>query len=969
MNYFAKLNLGETILRIFISLIVSMLILYSTAQAQEEGRITGTVVDSDLGEALIGVNVFLEGTTMGAATDLDGRYVIDNVPAGTYNLVFSSIGFAKSTVTDVVVNPGEVVKIDLAMRTESFQTEEVVITAEAAKDSEAGLLVQRQKSISVSDAISAEQISRTGSGDAAEAVKQVVGASVVDGKYVYVRGLGERYSSTQLNGVELPSSDPNKKAFQLDLLPTNLLDNIVTIKTFTPDKPGNFSGGIVDVGTKNFPDAFTFKLSASAAYHGEASLSDNFLTYRGGDSDWLGTDDGTRSIPSILSDPSVEVPNKVAARFNQDEAEKLDAISKSFNNIMDVKQEAPPVNQSYSLSIGDRLSTGEESSFGYLASLTYGRNFSYYENGEIGIYKLNTGSPVLNNQIKLSDAQGTSESSIGGLATLAFNLNSRQQIGGNVFYSRSGTSTSRFQEGHWPQELDNRRIVRNRVLGYVERDILSYQIRGDHYMNFLFGSTFDWSASFATTTQNEPDLRLIFSIEDTSRTPGLYTITGSNFDDPSRYYRELQDNSGTFNFNFTIPFEQWNGATSKLKLGGMYQESDRKFRERIFSYVADNSFFNEVEGDLSEFFSDQYSGITDVDTLSNGSYRYTFGNVLRDNSRDRNNYDGNENIFATYAMIDLPISGRLRFIGGVRYETTETEVISQDTTLGKGNINVNDFLPSANLIYNVAENMNIRIAATQTLARPTFRELAPFSSKEFVNGVELQGNPFLKRTLIQNYDLRWEWFTRSGEILAVSGFYKILKNPIERAFAEGTTESNRIITYTNVEEATILGAEFEARIRLDHFHDLLSNFSIGGNFSVVKSEIDIPQSELNARRAIDSSASSTRELQGQSPYIINFDLSYSNYESGTTASLYYNTFGERLSKVSTNLTPDVFEQPAVQLDFVLNQKLLDKFSVKLSVKNILDSSYKEIYKYRGDEYVYQEFKRGVTYSLGFSYSI
>ncbi len=968
MYYKTKLKFGGFILNILFKTIL-LTILTSTSLFAQSGKITGIVVDGELGEPLIGANIMIDGTSIGAASDLNGKYFIENVPEGEYDLVVSSIGFSRSIIKGVRVEKNIVTKIDVVLQVESFTTDDVIITAKAAEDSEAGLLVKRQKSSAVSDAISAEQISRTGSGDAAEAVKQVVGASVVDGKYVYVRGLGDRYSSTQLNGAELPSSDPNRKAFQLDLLPTNLLDNIVTIKTFTPDKPGNFSGGIVDIGTRSFPDAFMLSFSSSVTYHGQATGNGDFLTYAGGGNDWFGSDDGTRSIPSIFSNPETKVPSAVEARFDGNKAQTLDLMSNSFNNILDLNKEAPPVNQSMSLSVGDRITLGKESNLGYLGSFTFGRNFSYYENGEIGIYRWSPGVNSLNNQLKLKDAQGSAESTLGALTSIALNINSNNQISGNVFYSKSGTSTARFQEGVWPQELDDKRIVRNRVMGWVERDVLSYQIRGEHLFSSFLGTTIDWSASFAKTTQDEPDLRLLFSIEDTTRTPSLHTIRGSNFDDPARYFRYLEDNSNTYNINLSIPFTQWSGLASKFKVGAFYQTTDRNFTERIFTYLPVNAFYNEVNGNITELFSDKYNGLISTDTLSNGTLRYNFGNVIRDNSRPRNNYSGDQTVLAGYFMIDLAIFDRLRLIGGIRYETTEIEVISKDTTLGIGNIKENDLLPSLNLVYNLANNMNLRFAATQTLARPTFRELAPFSSKEFVNGFELQGNPGLKRTLIENYDLRWEWFTRPGEILAISGFYKKLKNPIERSFAIGTTESNRIVTYTNVDNATILGAEFEARFRLDHLWKELSNFTIGANLSLVDSDIDIAENELASRLSIDSTASRERDLQGQSNFIVNLDLSYTNFSTGTTASLYFNTFSERLSRVSTNLTPDVFEQPAAQLDLIVSQELFSNFSMKLSVKNILNSSYREVYKYRGQEYIFQEFKRGMTYSVGISYKI
>lgn len=965
-----KFNRGlKFIFSKFLTSLLILLFLSTNISAQGKAEVYGKIVDSKTGEPLIGANVVMKGTTMGAAADIDGNYKIKNVPAGKYTLVFSVISYTEKTVTGVKLEPGEMEKIDITLTPETIQTEEIVVTAKALKNTEAGMLKDRQKSNSVSDAISAEEITAAGASNAADAVQKVVGATVVEGKYVYVRGLGNRYSSTQLNGAELPSSDPNKKAFQLDLLPSNLLSNIVTIKTFTPDKPGNFSGGIVDIGTKSFPESFTLKFSTSASFHSQATLNSDYLTYKGGNKDWLGYDDGTRELPGLLDNPNTDVPSEVASRFDSEKAAKLDAYTKAFNSTMDIKRETAPVNQGYSFSIGNQISTGRESSLGYSGSITYGRDFSYYENGEVGIYKLNEGSSVMNDQLKLSDSEGTTSTNLGALGAFNYNISREHQVGGNVFYSRSATSTARYQQGVWLQELGNKRVVMNRVLGFKERDILSTQLRGEHLLSGLFSMTVDWNVSLSTTRQKEPDQRLVFSYADTTKDPDIHTVVGSNFDDPSRYFRDLEDNSNTYNLNLTLPFAQWNGLMSKFKFGGTYQNSDRVFNERIFSYDVNNQYFRDVNGDVGELFDNKYNGIVDADTSSTGRVRYTFGNVIRDNSKPKNNYTGEQKIAAFYGMFEMPISRRLKFVGGLRYETTETEVVSEDKSQEVGKITEEDFLPSFNLIYQLSEDMNLRVAATQTLARPNFREVAPYSSKEFVNGYELQGNPNLQRTLIQNYDVRWEWFKRPGEIFAVSGFYKKMENPIERAFETGTTESNRIITYRNVDNATILGAEFEARMNLDFISEELSNFSVGTNLSLVKSEIDIPESELNARKAIDSTSGTTRELQGQSPYILNIDLSYNNLNRGTSASLHFNTFGERLSKVSANLTPDVYEQPAAKLDLVISQSLYQGLSIKLSAKNILDSPYKEVYKYRGDEYIFQKYNRGVSYSFGLSYDL
>ena len=969
-NRFSEIRKGMTQL-----LLLGLILLNVSIFAQESGSVVGRLVDADNGDPLIGANVMLENTILGSATDIDGMFTIINVPAGTYTLVVSYVGYQETRITDIKVKANESYKLDLGVKSQTIEGEEVVVEARMIENTGAAMLKKRQRSDAVSDGVSSEEFSRSGSGDAAEAIKQVVGASVVDGKYVYVRGLGDRYSSTQLNGVELPSSDPDKKAFQLDLLPTNLLDNITTIKTFTPDKPGNFSGGIVDVATKTFPDEQTLKLSYSSSMSSTASFNDNFLSYNGGGQDWLAKDDGARALPTSIENGTLGAdgfPSRTQIRQDLrfgtgDVAANAEQIGKSFSETMNVKRQSVPLNQGLGLSYGNKMALGGSSSLGYQGSLTYNRSYSFYDEGEVGIYSANAQSDELIPQLIQTDAQGTEEASIGALGTFSFNLTNAQQIGGTAFYSRNGTSKTRSMTGKWPQELGDgdERIVNNRVLEYQQRDILSLQLYGRHNFSGLNNASIEWKASSAATSQDEPDRRLIFFIYDSSNTVAPYTITGSNFDDPSRYFRNVEDDSRNVNLDFSMPFGTGT-SQAKLKLGGAYQTKDREARERIFSYDTDDKLLNAVNGDLDLFFNHsnfEYS----LDSTRFGLP--VSGNVIFDNSKDKNQYDAEENIAAGYAMVDFPFTSKMRFVGGVRYETTEISVVSQDSTLDRGNIDEQDWLPSANLVYQLTSNMNLRLAATQTLARPNFREIAPYSTKEFVGGFEFAGNPNLKRTLIQNYDLRWEWFKRPGEIIAVSGFYKKMKDPIERTFPEGVTASNRIETLENVGEATLYGIELETRVNMDFVAPKLRNFSVGGNLSLVQSTVNVPDVELANRRSLDPNADDTRPLQGQSPYIFNIDFTYGNLMSGTTASLSFNTYGERLAKVSRNFTPDVYEQPFNRLNFTLSQRILQQVSAKFAVKNILNSAYEETYNFNGSQTVYRKYKQGTGFSLGISYEM
>lgn len=934
-----------------------------TATGEKKSQIIGIVVDEETGDPVIGANIYLENTTIGAASDLDGSFIIPNVPEGQYTLMVQMIGYATLKITDYKVSSGQNNKLSLTLKPESLTTNEVVVEARMLKNNEASLLRERQMSDAVSDAISAEAISRSGSGDAAEAMSRVTGASVVGGKYVFIRGLGERYSSTMLNGAELPSADPDKKSFQMDLLPSNLLDNIVAKKTFTPDEPGNFSGGIVDIGTKAYPESFTLKFSTSGSYNSESSLNSKFLTYPGGSKDWLGMGNGSREVPSILSDPAVKIPSPNAARRDREQALLLDEMSKAFDQNMVPTQKSSPVNQSYSLSVGNQTRLFGRT-LGYLGSVTYSHKYSMYENGTIGQWQLSGNADAvdgLKSDMLLNDSKGSEEVLWGGMATISYKPHPAHELSLNYLHTQSGESVARTQSGQWPFQLAEGPVYETRALLYTERNLNTYQARGQHFLKGLVNSSVEWTSSYSTTRQNEPDLRFFSNdyriIESGGAIDTAYAINTNSYNYPTRFFRDLTEDNFNSNLSVSVPFRQWSGLTAKIKFGGAYNRTTRDFTERRFEM---RQQLADYDGNPEDFFSLTNTGIVDS---SRG--RYYFGNYITDQSQLRNNYGGNQKIAAGFAMTELPIFRELRFIGGARFETTRLNVASRDTTAPEGHLKTNDWLPSAGLVYQVGENMNLRAAYGKTLARPTFREMAPYRTFEFLGDYLYEGNADLQRTLIDNYDLRWEWFMRPGEIVAVSVFYKRFKNPIERTVDPASNQ----ISYQNVDRGTLYGAEFEVRKQLDQISRVLGNFQVGVNYSLVHSVVDISPEENELIHRFDPSAANSRPLFGQSPYIVNVELGYQNLKSGTAAGVFYNVFGKRLSEVSLGATPDVYEQPRPALDFTFSQKLGYGMQLKMGAKNILNSSFKRSQEFKGKEYIYQEYNPGRSYSLGLSYNL
>jgi TonB-dependent receptor len=582
---------------------------------------------------------------------------------------------------------------------------------------------------------------------------------------------------------------------------------------------------------------------------------------------------------------------------------------------------------------------------------------------------------VLDQDFFVGDVRGSTETSWGGLLNLSVRPLPSQEVGVNVFYSRSAETFARFQEGIFPDIADG--TIQNRALGFTERDLLTVQLRGEHTFNRLGRSTLEWAALRGRTTQEEPDLRFFANF---IQPGGTFAATGSGIEAPSRFFRDLTEDAQDYKADLAVPF-RFRSEAARFKAGGAFSRNDREFAERSFEVGtntgSDDSF--RYDGDPDRYFSDTYMGVVDTTFRRNGDInRFVFANFIEETTAPENTYDGTMDIAAAYGMVELPITSNLRMIAGARVEWTDLELISQaaladdviDVTTGDSALvsfqDYTDVLPSLNLVYALTDNVNLRFAATRTLARPTFREVAPFTSFDFLYGDLYVGNPDLERTLINNLDLRWEWFSRPGEIIAVSGFYKLFQEPIEQTLIGGTTRQRK---YNNVDEATVMGVEFEVRKALDQVSSRLANFSVGGNASLVYSRINLGENELRIRRAIDPEASDTRELQGQSPYIINLDLAYDNLDSGTTVGLYYNVFGPRLARVTLGAAPDVYERPRPVLDLTLAQRLVGGAQAKLSAKNLLNSDYQETYRFQDQDFDFYTYEIGRTFSLSVSYRL
>ena len=938
----------------------------------QKGKINGTVIDNSSGEPLISATVSITGTTRGVVTDLDGKYNLENIDAGLYSITVSYITYTLKTITDVRVTSGETTVLNIALDPEVNELSEVVVSAESILNNDAALLRYRQKSIAFTDALSAESISRSGGSDAASAMKKVTGATVVGGKYVYVRGLGDRYSTTQLNGLELPTSDPDKKAFQLDLFPSHLLENIITLKTFTADKPGNFSGGLVDISTKGIPDDLYVTLSFKQGFNTQSSFTDILMGEKS-DTDWFGMDSGYRHEPgSVASRNTSDFPSETKARFDSEVAQDLDLIAKSFNSPFLPDYVSVGLNQSYSFGLGNRHYLNDKIQLGYSANYSYSMNNSSYTNGRNSRFELlgkYEESEVLSPSLDLNDIKGSQAVDWGFLGSFGLIIGSFNKINFNYLKTQSGENTGRYLTGYWEQFNSDDIEYRSRVNQYIERDLQSFQLSGDHSFSILKDMRLDWNSAIQTNGQEQPDLRFIASearmIRDNNGVI-VDTLLGnpnSQFPRPARFFRDLNENKYSGTVDLTIPLN-FGSRTLKFKTGGLYEYTERDFRERRYEYQQGRGFNLTQFGSESEYLNSV--GVIGYDNRD----RAQIGNYIVSATTDRSSYDASQTIQAGYAMFDLDVTRSLKLASGLRYEMTDLRSTSRDSTLNDtdrfGKIKQNDLLPSVILIYTASEKVIFRSAFSRTLARPTFREMSPYVSFDFIGDNLFRGNANLERTLISNYDLRWEWYPGSAEMISASVFYKDMENPLERVLRFDISQNAESIQ--NVEKGKVYGFEFEIRKNLGNLLDALKTVDITANYAWVQSEVNIPEAELIQSRQTQENPETTRQLAGQSPYVINFDIAYYNPKYAFSTNLSFNTFGDRLSRVTQGSAPDVYERSYNTLNASFQKNIGNNISLSLSASNILDPNVTYSQQFKEQEYIYQQYKTGSTYSLGIKYS-
>ena len=910
----------------------------STAQ-DNSGIVLGFVYDANTGNAIPQVEVELTGeVTLQATTTIEGSFALDGVPVGTYTVSYKSDKYQAVNVEGLEVVAGEVADGSTVMSVRGETTVvDVVANVAAAVATQEAMLVERKLASTVSDTISAEEIRAGTSSDAADALEKVTGVTTMN-DFVFVRGLDPRYSGTTLNNALLASTEPERRVVPLDLFPASLIDNIKVQKTYSPDLPGEFSAGLVQVETTEFPTRPTLNVSYSIGYNSQTQGS-TFLDYPGGGRDFFGFDDGTRALPGAIP------TDKRVDRFGFDRDELQEFGLAFANNWERVPRDLSRPSMSWNLVAGNTFGK-----LGLVGALTFSnslrsifdqeRNY-YFPNPGAALGNADAGPPVRASSFNYD--QSTESVRLGGVLNASYQFNPSNKVAFKNFFSRDSDDATRYYEGFYQ---DFNTDIRNQRLRYIERTIQNSQVQGEHLFAGLNNSVFTWAMAYSKATRDEPDLRESLQIYQPRTDSFVF------FDDSQSAFRMFNDLDETIlnpSVDMLIPF--YGGSFSgAVKFGANYASRGRNFRSRRFRLNLRRSRGIDLRLPPNELFTEE-----------NIRPR---GFELNETTRVTDAYRGTRDVFGYYGMVELSLAAKWRLIGGLRVEDVTQDVTTFNQFLPATGrepapFQATNLLPALNVIYSLTPKQNLRVGFSKTVSRPDFRELARFGFLDLVGGLQTIGNPELVQTDISNYDFRWEYFPGSNQLIAASFFYKNFDQPIEQTMIAAVA---LLRTFSNATAARNFGFEFEFRRGMDFLSPKLREFAVSSNLTMVESNIDL--SNVSDKVVLTSL---NRPMQGQSRYVANIIGEWSRPKARSTARYYLNYFSSRITDVGAFGLPDVVQDGLATMDFVYEFTLKgeDRWKLRFAAENINNARW---FLTQGGE-TFLAYREGRTFTVGTSFRV
>ncbi len=940
------------------------------AAAFADGTITGVVINGFTGEPVRGATLSVEGTDISFKAGVGGDFRA-GAPAGTYSVVVSRDGFEPQRITEVVVpeggvadfavvllpasesepvletaEPGAVVAGPAAVpaEAESLAAAEsaaseapaepmvaeaavpasaasdagvfvgsITVEAAAADSTASALLAERRNAPMISDSIGAEEMKKSTGSDAADVVKRVTGISLQGDKYVYVRGLGDRYSNTSLNGSKIPSTEYEKKVVPLDLFPAGLLDTIRVSKSYTVDKPGDFAAGFVEMETLDFPTTQQASLGLSLGHHSIAT-GEQFGRYGSG-LGWSGA--GGQPLPAgIPGDKLVRLSPITGIGFTPAELQELGTsfigawrgTAGTVGTPWGGNSYAAPIDSGYNLSYGN--------TFGRLGMVLSGTHSTEYRSleSERNFYRysaINDNGVALDNSFDFDNNFETVKK--GMVANFAYRLADNHHLKLRTLFNTLSFAETMYQDGFFS---DLSADIHNYRVNYKDQEVSSYQLSGEHYLGVgSLGSLLEWRGS-TSTAETLQDYR--YTLYADLNGNGQYVLT-DNSSSGFMFFNSLEDTVDDAGVDWTT-FLSAGSSFGSLKAGLAYTTTDRGFAGRRLRF--------------------KNRGIRGVDLTAPPEELYVEANIrpdgfeIEETTRATDNYTATQEVPAAYLQADWNI-GNLRLVGGLRYEASDIEVVSRDLFNPTAQplvtaLEDRDWLPALSVLYRLNGNQNLRLTGSQTVNRPEFRELSPFAFTDAVGSFDRQGNPDLVSATIRSYDARWEWFPSASDVIAVSAFFKDFDQPIEEILIEGVT---RIQTWDNADTGRNQGFELELRRNLGAWWKALDTCTLVLNYVAIDSEVTIPPGGVQTN--------DNRPLVGQPDQVANAVLEWVQPSWGSGLRLLYNYTGEKVSFVGANGLPDVLEQPRATLDLAFTQSFRALglgWSVKASAENLTDEA-------------------------------
>ena len=880
--------------------------------AQSTASLRGKVTDRSDGKPVAYASVSIEGTTIGTVTDADGLFTLSGIPAGSRIVSVSLLSYARFRSAPLDLGAGEQRELNVSLRSEAASVKDVVVVSARKVNSDAGLTADMRSARYVASGISGQMIARTQDKDASEVIRRVPGISVIDDKFVIVRGLAQRYNNVWINGAAVPSSEADTRAFSFDMIPSSQIDNLVIVKSPAPELPGDFSGGFIQVRTKRVPEQDALHLSYGTGFNTVTHTRD-FRYNPGSRTDFLGFDDGGRSLRGV------------PARVDNADDATVDRVTRSgFRNDWRVLSRRPLPDQKFTAAYSRRFASRRDDRIGLVAGLSYSytnKSLIDMENSQFGIYNHAEDRPLYN--FKYTDNQYTTDARLGAMLNLSFEpsaadrrcistyefRNLFNQFGRSRFTDREGW---RNVSGYYEQQQDE--------YMYQSRSAYTGQFSGNH--RWGDDTRLDWNAAYSYSNRNQPDRRIVEREKNPENGVLEYSISQGSV---SRYFTRLDEHVASAGANLSRTLNAGGGFAPELRAGLYGEYKTRRYDTRNFLYK-----WNAYDNDLPRGFG----SLPNEEIFADANLGAPRRLHVQEETDNTDNYTAGARLLAAYAALNMPL-GRFTVYAGARFESYRTVLTSYPSEISfrteKRRYHTANLLPSLNATYGFGRNSQLRLAYGMSVNRQEFRELSPSTYYDFEIFSTITGNPDLRQALVQNVDFRYELYPGAGEMVSVALFYKHFRNPIEWTYVDAGGSYQ--FSFENADRADNYGVEVEIKKSLGFVG--LRNFMVTLNAAWIESRV----------RFSEESREHDRPMQGQSPYLVNAGLFYQNGRIGFSAGALYNRIGRRIvgiGRVSTgggesfnNNIPDMYEMPRNSFDLTLSQRVFEFLEVKAAVRDIL----------------------------------